>query len=390
MTARKILSALMAAGLAGVVLAPSASAHDRSHPESGSAPTGTRSLAAVLTADGNQFDRNWYDYDIVTEAVLAVLANKPNSPVGPARRRLGRRSPPSSRTTAPSRSLVARPRPASGSTPRRRSSRPSPVWASTPSRAVLLYHVVPGATITAKQAAAGQRRDAHHGSGRHDRCPRPEQAAAAHPAARQGHERPQPVRQPVRAQHQQGQQADRPRHHRRAAPGRPLSHATPRTRQENTMRTTRTLAVLAVSAGLGTALAVPAHAADAKVSILHAVPGATVDVYANGDAILEDFTPGTLTDPLTLPGGHLRPQGHGGGRRCRRGRRHRGQRRRRPRRRQRHGRRAPRRGRHAGADAVRQRHLAGRRPARRASPSGTRPPHRPSTSVPTVRRRSRA
>ena len=33
-------------------------------------------------ADGNQFDRNWYDYDIVTEAVLAVLAAKPSSPVG--------------------------------------------------------------------------------------------------------------------------------------------------------------------------------------------------------------------------------------------------------------------------------------------------------------------
>ena len=46
------------------------------------APLGTRSLAAVLTADGNRFDRNWQDYDIVTEAVLAVLAAKPGSPVG--------------------------------------------------------------------------------------------------------------------------------------------------------------------------------------------------------------------------------------------------------------------------------------------------------------------
>ena len=45
-------------------------------------PLGTRSLAAVLTADGNRFDRNWHDYDIVTEAVLAVLAAKPDSPVG--------------------------------------------------------------------------------------------------------------------------------------------------------------------------------------------------------------------------------------------------------------------------------------------------------------------
>ncbi len=44
---------------------------------------GTRSLAAVLTADGNQFDRDWYDYDIVTEAVLAVIAadTDANSPV---------------------------------------------------------------------------------------------------------------------------------------------------------------------------------------------------------------------------------------------------------------------------------------------------------------------
>ncbi len=45
-------------------------------------PAGHRSLAAVLTADGNRFDRNWQDYDIVTEAVLAVLAAKPDSPVG--------------------------------------------------------------------------------------------------------------------------------------------------------------------------------------------------------------------------------------------------------------------------------------------------------------------
>ena len=43
---------------------------------------GQRSLAAGLTSDGNQFDKNWYDYDIVTEAVLAVLAAKPGSPVG--------------------------------------------------------------------------------------------------------------------------------------------------------------------------------------------------------------------------------------------------------------------------------------------------------------------
>jgi uncharacterized surface protein with fasciclin (FAS1) repeats len=40
------------------------------------------SLAEVLTSDGNKFDKNWEDYDIVTEAVLAVLAAKPESAVG--------------------------------------------------------------------------------------------------------------------------------------------------------------------------------------------------------------------------------------------------------------------------------------------------------------------
>ncbi len=41
-----------------------------------------QSLAAVLTADGNgTFDKNWYDYDIVTQAVLGVLAAKPDSNV---------------------------------------------------------------------------------------------------------------------------------------------------------------------------------------------------------------------------------------------------------------------------------------------------------------------
>ena len=41
-----------------------------------------QSLVAVLTAGGNgTFDNNWYDYDIVTQAVVAVLAAKPNSNV---------------------------------------------------------------------------------------------------------------------------------------------------------------------------------------------------------------------------------------------------------------------------------------------------------------------
>src|SRR5215212_1882153 len=48
----------------------------------------------------------------------------------------------------------------------------------------------------------------------------------------------------------------------------------------------------------------PASAADtATVSVLHAVPDTPVDVYANGEELLPDFQPGTLTDPIELPAG---------------------------------------------------------------------------------------
>ncbi len=51
-------------------------------------------------------------------------------------------------------------------------------------------------------------------------------------------------------------------------------------------------------------VATPATAADtATVSILHGVPNLPVDVYANGERLIDDFQPGTLTDPLTLPAG---------------------------------------------------------------------------------------
>ncbi|RYZ26873.1 MAG: DUF4397 domain-containing protein, partial [Propionibacteriaceae bacterium] len=61
---------------------------------------------------------------------------------------------------------------------------------------------------------------------------------------------------------------------------------------------------LAVASGALLLPTTTASAADtASVSILHAVPGATVDVYANGKALLTDFEPGTLTDPQMLPAG---------------------------------------------------------------------------------------
>ncbi len=50
--------------------------------------------------------------------------------------------------------------------------------------------------------------------------------------------------------------------------------------------------------------AAPASAANpATVSVLHGVPGATVDVYVDGDELLKNFKPGTLTDPVKLDPG---------------------------------------------------------------------------------------
>ncbi|RBY87524.1 DUF4397 domain-containing protein [Blastococcus sp. TF02A-26] len=74
------------------------------------------------------------------------------------------------------------------------------------------------------------------------------------------------------------------------------------------MTRTRTFGVAgaAVSAGALVLLgASPAAAADtATVSVLHAVPNTPVDVYANGERLIDDFQPGTLTDPLQLPAGN--------------------------------------------------------------------------------------
>src|SRR4051794_41833670 len=71
------------------------------------------------------------------------------------------------------------------------------------------------------------------------------------------------------------------------------------------MRSLRTFIVAgAVAVGLGLALAAPSHAAGtSEVSVLHGVPGLTVDVYANGNKLLSNFKPGTLTAPVALPEG---------------------------------------------------------------------------------------
>ncbi|MFD9024137.1 DUF4397 domain-containing protein [Streptomyces parvulus] len=71
--------------------------------------------------------------------------------------------------------------------------------------------------------------------------------------------------------------------------------------------------ILGASAGacaLAFAASAPAVSAPAggggdsgMVSVFHGVPGLTVDVYANGDKLLSDFKPGTVTEPQSLKAG---------------------------------------------------------------------------------------
>jgi uncharacterized surface protein with fasciclin (FAS1) repeats len=73
--ATRIAAGATATVLATVAVGAPAQAHGKTK------PLGTKSLAAVLTADKSGFDRNSKDFDVLTAAVLAVLDAKPASPV---------------------------------------------------------------------------------------------------------------------------------------------------------------------------------------------------------------------------------------------------------------------------------------------------------------------
>jgi uncharacterized surface protein with fasciclin (FAS1) repeats len=112
---------------------------------------GTTSLAQVLFADTSGFDRNGKDFDILTAAVKAVLKAKPKSPVGVlanGKVRLTAFIP----TDTAFRDLV---RSLTGKNLRsERDVFKAVAGLGIPTvEKVLLYHVVPGATITAKQAS---------------------------------------------------------------------------------------------------------------------------------------------------------------------------------------------------------------------------------------------
>ncbi len=148
MTHRRRLAAAAASGVAlalGASMLAAAPANATS-----SAPTGTRSLASVLLSDGNRFDHNGRDYDIVTEAALAVLAAKPHSPVGVLTDGKVALTAFLPRDNA-FKKLVKE---LTGSYPRSEKAAFNAVagLGIDTVETVLLYHVVPGATITKKAA----------------------------------------------------------------------------------------------------------------------------------------------------------------------------------------------------------------------------------------------
>ena len=111
---------------------------------------GTTSLATVLGADGQTFDKKWQDFDIVEAAVYAVATANPKSPVlalTDGKVRLTAFAP----TDKAFRRLVAD---LTGTTYKSEATvfkKVAALGIDTVEQ-VLLYHVVPGATITAAQA----------------------------------------------------------------------------------------------------------------------------------------------------------------------------------------------------------------------------------------------
>ncbi|WNB85376.1 fasciclin domain-containing protein [Cellulomonas sp. ATA003] len=150
MSHRRLVTSLAAAAVAvGTVAAPAAAAPTAA---SAAAGPGTTSLASVLLADGDTFDHRWSDYDVVTQVVLAVLAAKPDSPVG----LLTDGTVPLTAFLPDDRAFRILARDVTGSWERTESA----VFDDVASlgidtvEAVLLYHVVPGATIDSRTALA--------------------------------------------------------------------------------------------------------------------------------------------------------------------------------------------------------------------------------------------
>ena len=151
---RTLVSATAGAALVAVTLtgvsAAQASAAAPSVVKSAAATLGTKPLAAVLTPYATKWDTSWSDYNIVTHAVFAVLKAKPTSAV----KVLATGNVALTAFIPNDRAFQILVKQLTGKTYLRESSVFAKVAAlGIPTlEKVLLYHVVPGATITAAMA----------------------------------------------------------------------------------------------------------------------------------------------------------------------------------------------------------------------------------------------
>lgn len=138
----------LAAGLTAAAVTASALV---AAPGAAAAPRGDTSLAQVLAADGNELDRDWDDFDLVEKAVHAVLEAKPDSPVAV----LADGDTALTAFVPTDRAFRRLVRDLTGDTLARERGvlRALTSFADADTlETVLLYHVVPGATITYRQA----------------------------------------------------------------------------------------------------------------------------------------------------------------------------------------------------------------------------------------------
>lgn len=138
----RTLTAAVALGTAAALAAPVGPAT--------AAEPGQTSLAEVLNADGDKFDKDWEDFDIVHRAVVTVLTAKPESAVGV----LADGSQALTAFVPTDRAFRKLATELTGTKPAGEKATfkaIAGVGVDTV-EAVLLYHVVPGATITYKQA----------------------------------------------------------------------------------------------------------------------------------------------------------------------------------------------------------------------------------------------
>ena len=146
-TIRRMTGMLATAGVlagAALVAAPSAGA------ASTSSHLGTKPLSDILLADGDTFDHNPWDYDVLTQAVLAVLTNDPSSPVAV----LTDGTVPLTAFLPTDRAFAKTVHDLTGAWPGSEKKTFDAVagLGLDTVEAILLYHVVPGATIDSSMA----------------------------------------------------------------------------------------------------------------------------------------------------------------------------------------------------------------------------------------------